>query len=361
MPAALGYRNFYNDTSLATGVTATDSSVGGSSDVAYPATNVLDGKRSTFWRRYNIPSVDSNPAAMAVLDMYCQMVDYSGLLNAPVHSTIGCIPVGLLHLDNVAVMFNTALPTSTAQRMPWAVQVTMSHSAFTNNALYDSGVITMIADQFGARPSIVVPVGFPSGLTDGQKADRYMYGGYKAVGAAANKNLYIRIKIWCPTSLPLSTAPYSVHVGSVRLSTALVFDVSESGFVPGLQDNTRVIRTDGQTAVPNIKTPARTIAGTMTGLKDDRVMGPYSTITKVNRETGISQPVFFTPDLYMGGDPNIWSHTKAQSLYGLFLLDSPLRPATTARSDDKQNLSVDGTNGGFAWTCPFSMTEMVDA
>ena len=355
MPAAIGYRNFFEGTLLAGAQVATDSSAFGTPDASYPSSNVFDGRRSTYWRRQTCAPRSTSPTSCAQLDLYALLRDYSGLLTGS--GVIKPLPVALLHLDNVSVNLQSAHPDG--QRVNFGIRVTASHTAYTSNTLYDSGDMTFTADQFGAQPSVVVPIGFPTTLTAGQRLERQLAGGYVASGGSSNLNLYIRVKIWATAAMPTYSPTFSVHVGSVRLASALCFDVSESGFSPGVVDNTNVIRTHGQTAVANAKTPARRVSGTMVGLKDDQVMGQHSTIVKFNREAGLSQRVFFTPSVFSDEtSPPIWSSNKSMALHALSLLEQPLSPSTVARTDSGD--SSDGSKNGFVWVCPFSLLETVD-
>lgn len=345
MPAAIGYRDFTRDPTVGS-ASITDSSTSGSADAGRPASNLLDDRRATLWAREGVSTLYMDSAAKAQLDLQVDCVDVSGTTGRPVWDTHS---VGLLHLDNIAVF----CPTESDGRLATVtMRVMVSNTAFGSTDLYDEQ-FTITQPKFGPGFSVVVPIGFNTSTAQSARAAVEQKGGFSVPGSSLTDpapTLYIRIQIWTPVSYSYMSV-YDVTMGSVRVTSALCFDLSDAGMGVSVADPTVVTRSKGQSAVANAASKAGTITGTMVNMDMDRVMDPRCGANHFNLVTGVSERVVFCPSVWRD-EPgaSVWTYTRSIGLAGLYLLDQPVSLNTVQKtgSDD------------VAWTGQFSMRGVVD-
>ena len=345
MPAAIGYRDFIRDPAVGS-ASITDSSTSGSADAGRPVSNLLDDRRATLWARVGVDTLYVDAAAKAQLDLQIDCVDVSGTSGRPVWDTHS---VGLLHLDNIAVF----CPTENDGRLATVtIRVMVSDTAFGSTDLYDEE-FTITQPKFGPGFSVVVPIGFPTSIAQSARAAREHRGGFRVPGSSitsASPTVYIRIQIWTPVSYSYM-GPYDVTMGSVRVTSALCFDLSDVGMAVSVADPTVITRSKGQAAVANAASKAGTVSGTMVNMDMDRIMDPRYGANHFNLVTGTSERVVFCPSVWRD-DPgaDVWTYTRSIGLAGLYLLDQPIVFSSVQKT---------GTDGA-VWTGQFSMRGVVD-
>lgn len=358
MPAAIGYRDFLRDSAIAGSVVVADSSPTGSSNASYPVSNVLDDRRNTVWARENCPSRFGSPASCAQLD-----ITFTANNTQDTTTANDSLPVGLLHLDNVNVFYQT----DTGRRLQdFAVVVTVDHTTLGSSGIYNSGTLLYFHNQDMSAPgaNIVIPIGFdtavlppgaPGSAADNDRKAREAIGG---AAGQSSRNFKIRVQIYNVDN-NATAAAFTVRVGSVRVMSALCFDTSDAGFTISAVDNSTIVRTNGQAAVANSRTPMFRLSGQMVNLSDEKVFRPSNSVCALNKSTGISKRVVFIPSVWADEEAACWTGFKSQMLGFLALLEQPIAASTVGRVVGGEAF-LDASPNGFAWTAPFSLLEVVD-